>query len=153
MRRLAILVVLLPLPFLSMQALAGDNCCPIVSIDTARGVVTATETATGRTFSFTVRNTALLDQLKPGMTFDTRGAPGGNTFSLMNMADVRPEWGEECCTLVGESVGPRVNLAQAANRVENCCDVVSIDQGVVTARVVGSGRTFGFGQTMQLLVD
>jgi hypothetical protein len=86
---------------LAQQANRIDDCCNIVSVDSARGIVEARETATGRTFSFSVTSQSLLGALRPGMAFDARSAPGATTFSLMNIANVRPDWFDDCCNLVG----------------------------------------------------
>ena len=107
-----VFVALLTLGFLSLQACEQtvvENCCTIVSIDvfSADGtavIFTASDSATGGTFSFLVRP-ALAGHLQPGMSFDTQGIPGTSTFSMINIQNVPPDWGENCCTLMGETTG------------------------------------------------
>ena len=69
------------------------------------GILTASDSATGGTFSFMVRNAALAGHLQPAISFDTQGIPGSSTFSMTNIQDVPPDWAENCCTLVGEATG------------------------------------------------
>lgn len=90
-------------------AQAAEVCCNIVSIDKARGVVNARELATGRAFVFTVKDRALLDQLRPGMNFGTRGSPGSGRFSLTLPAtlNLRPKRIEDCCNIVGQPLSPK----------------------------------------------
>ena len=113
-------------------AQAFEECCPfkIVSIDTARGVVKAREPATGRAFAFTVKDRALLEELRPGMNFDTRGFPGSSRFSLAlpATANVRPKWGEECCHLVSQLKGAPV--------LEGQPELGAVDRGLIGERQV-----------------
>src|SRR6266436_8835509 len=57
-------------------AAAAESCCQITSIDTRAAVVTAQESATGRTFQFAVKDSLLLFTLKVGQpvsaNFDSR---------------------------------------------------------------------------------
>ena len=107
-----VFVALLTLGILSLQACEQtvvENCCTIVSIDvySADGTAvffTASDSATGGTFSFLVKP-ALSGHLQPGMSFDILGSPGISTFSMINIQNVPPDWGENCCTLMGETIG------------------------------------------------
>lgn len=105
MKRFPWAVALLPLIFFTTPASAAEphHNGIVVAVDAAQGVVTASETATGRLFAFSVNNTTLLNALKPGMRFGARGAPGSPTFSLTGIADIRPDALEECCDMVGQA--------------------------------------------------
>ncbi len=67
-RRTAVVlgVLLLLAAVLAPEARAVQPCCEITKIDRHTGVVTARETATGRTFQFKVSNALLLRALKVG---------------------------------------------------------------------------------------
>ena len=69
----------------------------------------ARELAAGRAFTFTVKDRALLAELRPGMNFGTRGAPGSGRFSLVlpRTPNVRPKRVDECCNMVGQALSPK----------------------------------------------
>src|SRR3989442_14065344 len=75
------------------EAAAAESCCQITSIDTRAAVVTAQESATGRTFQFAVKDSLLLFTLKVGQpvsaNFDTRQVSIGG--------------GAACCTILSGS--------------------------------------------------
>lgn len=95
----ALLAGALALPTLEVNAL--EPCCGVTAIDVAEGLVTAKETATGKTFQFKVTDKALLKTLKIGALlnadFDTQkvtihgGATCCNMVSPLRAApSVRP---------------------------------------------------------------
>jgi hypothetical protein len=50
------------------KASASEPCCSIASIDTQKALVVGTETTTGRTFEFTVKDAAVLKGLRVGQS-------------------------------------------------------------------------------------
>lgn len=86
-----------------------DGCCEVVSRDTRKRRVTARETATARTFRFTVEDAALFRHLGAGQPFDVAPEFGrleeGQSFSIAVGSRVRAQVSraKPCCRLV--SVG------------------------------------------------
>src|SRR5207237_8426000 len=66
MLRVLLGALLLAVLALAPRAEAADPCCAITAINAHTGVVTAKETATGRTFEFHVPDAKLLSSLKVG---------------------------------------------------------------------------------------
>lgn len=91
---------------------AAAPCCGIVSV-AGSGVVTARETATGRTFEFQVADRRLLSTLKPGQ-------PVHADFTTMRVS-VQPDGAEPCCGIV--SVAPSATMPVSSS--EPCCSVVA----------------------------
>lgn len=79
--RFGVSLTLLGALFLAMVALAPyagaiTPCCGVTVIDAKTGLVTAKETATGKTFQFKVDNVKLLKGLKIGQKVDADFASG-----------------------------------------------------------------------------
>lgn len=73
----------------------AQPCCSIMAVDAATGIVTATETATGRVFRFEVKDAALLKSLKLGQ----------KVSADFGTSKVRIHGAEPCCSIVGHGVG------------------------------------------------
>ena len=71
-----------------------EPCCNVTAVDPATGIVTATETATGRVFRFEVKNAALLRSLKVGQ----------KVFADFGSSKVRIHPAEPCCNIIGHGV-------------------------------------------------
>jgi hypothetical protein len=72
----------------------GTPCCGVISIDTAKGIATARENSTGRTFDFRVGDAALLKTLQ-----------GHGVFANFTTNEVSVNGANPCCAIVG-SVRP-----------------------------------------------
>ncbi|MFZ5877664.1 MAG: hypothetical protein ACOYXU_14855 [Nitrospirota bacterium] len=87
---------------------AGEPCCSVAAIDARSGLVTAKETATGKTFQFKVTDKALLKTLKVGAAmnadFDTQ--------------KVTIHGGEPCCNIVSpHGAAPSVRPGEPINEL------------------------------------
>lgn len=98
------------------ESRALEPCCGIVGIG-ASGVVTARETATGRTFEFQVADRRLLGTLKVGQ-------PVHADFKTMRVS-VQPDGIEPCCSI--RSTSPAATAPPTGRRtgIEPCCSVVA----------------------------
>jgi len=74
-------------------AAAAEPCCQITGIDTSRGTVTAKESASQRTFQFTVKDRLLLSGLKVGQRI----------YANFNTKQVSVDGGSFCCAIVSIS--------------------------------------------------
>jgi hypothetical protein len=83
--------VLALLLFAPTNASAGEPCCSITAIDARTGVVSAKETASGRSFQFKLDDAALLGTIKVGQAVDA-------DFKTMKVT-VRPANSEPCCNI------------------------------------------------------
>ncbi len=72
-------------------------CCPIKSINAGTGIVTAVETATGRSFQFSVKDRALLKSLRVGQAVSA----DFNT-SRVTISGIAP-----CCSITSLGGGGR----------------------------------------------
>src|SRR5437870_6605766 len=108
-------------------ATPGTPCCNVTGIDQRVGLVTASETATGRTFQFRPQNAVLLNQLKIGQQVYASFAAG-----QVSVDGITP-----CCGIVSGA---------AANPAEPCCAVVSSVQqtGAGVGKNLATGQTFQF---------
>jgi hypothetical protein len=85
------------------EAPSGEACCGVLSVDASRGVVTAFERKSGNRFSFSVKDRALLSEIKPCQSFDAElaGAKEGQAFAAdfgpASKARVNPA--EPCCEI------------------------------------------------------
>jgi hypothetical protein len=70
---------------------AGEPCCSITAIDARSGVVSARDSATGRTFQFTLDDATLLPTIKVGQAVDA-------DFKTMKVT-VHPAGGAVCCAV------------------------------------------------------
>lgn len=111
---IALFIVLWP----AGPANAIEECCNIVAIDEATGIVTAVNRNSGRTFDFTVKNEALLNALRPEMVIGLASVPGSNVLSITGVAGVNKlEWPplvdglDDCCDLVGSEQFSKVKPA------------------------------------------
>jgi hypothetical protein len=95
---------------------AAEPCCSIVSIGTS-GVVTARDTATGRTLEFQVANRRLLSTL-------TVGQPVHADFTAMRVS-VQPDGAEPCCAIVSASPAATAPPAGRGTAAAPCCGVVA----------------------------
>jgi len=119
---------------------AGDPCCSITAINIKTGMVSAKETATGRTFQFKA-TPQLAGTLKVGQ-------PIHADFKSMQ-ASVRPDGSQPCCNVVNLSAP---GVAAGRERVfgaSPCCNITAINPktGLVTAVETGTKRTFQFKAT------
>src|SRR4051812_19504449 len=95
---------------------AASPCCGIVSV-AGSGVVTARETATGRTFEFQVADRRLLSTLKPGQ-------PVHADFTTMRVS-VQPDGSEPCCSIVSAAPAATATPPGRTTGLEPCCAVVA----------------------------
>jgi hypothetical protein len=98
------------------ESLAVTPCCAIVEI-AASGVVTARETATGRTFEFQVADRRLLATLKTGQAVHA-------DFTKLQVS-VQPDGVTPCCAIVSTPAGPTTSPAGRSTGVTPCCAVVA----------------------------
>jgi Cu/Ag efflux protein CusF len=83
--------------FAAHEVRAVAPCCAVTAIDVRSGVVTARESATGRTFQFKLDDTALARSVKVGQIVEA-------DFKTMK-ATVRPAGGAVCCAITALSAG------------------------------------------------
>jgi Cu/Ag efflux protein CusF len=69
-------------------------CCSVMAVDSATGIATARELATGRVFRFEVKDRALLLSLKPDQ----------KVFADFGSSKVRIHGAEPCCNIIGHGV-------------------------------------------------
>ncbi len=98
------------------ESRAAVPCCSIVSIDTS-GLVTARETATGRTLEFQVADRRLLATLKTGQ-------PVYADFTTMQVS-VEPDGAEVCCSIVSASPAATAPPTGPSTAAVPCCNVVA----------------------------
>ncbi len=127
-------------------------CCAINAINTNTGMVTATESATGKTFQFKVAQPALLNTLKVGQ----------RVYANFGAGQVSVVDGSPCCSIVNASAAPAVAPPamgaipnKAAPAVEPCCTITSIVTytGVVTATEKSTGKTLQFKVAQPALLN
>jgi hypothetical protein len=98
------------------ESRAASPCCGIVAVQPS-GVVTARETATGRTFEFQVADRRLLSTLKPGQ-------PVYADFTKLQVS-VQPDGIEVCCSISSVSPVGAVPPNGRSTGIEVCCSVVA----------------------------
>ena len=98
------------------ESRAATPCCGIVEIG-ASGVVTARETATGRTFEFRVADRRLLAGLRVGQ-------PVYADFTTMRVS-VQPDGATPCCGIVSASPAATAPPAGRSTAASPCCGVVA----------------------------
>lgn len=117
-------VSLLAATLLVPEARAVDPCCGVLSLDRARGVVTAFERASGNIFSFSVKDQALLSSFKPCQAFDTKlaGVKAGQAFpaDLGGVSGARMNPAEPLNEM---RKTPRTDRAAGGRRVAPCCEL------------------------------
>ncbi|HEY1240460.1 MAG TPA: hypothetical protein VGF16_07875 [Bryobacteraceae bacterium] len=111
---------------------AVTPCCGITGIDARTATVTAKETATGRSFTFKVPNSALLKSLKIGQS----------VYANFATSQVSVDGAAPCCSIAAVS-------SAAAKPAVPCCNITGIDlrTGVAVAKEAATGRTFSFKVT------
>jgi hypothetical protein len=72
----ALLAITAGAVFMPRPTLALEECCTIVQVDRAKGLVMAKHLASGRVKTFSVKNQKLLSLLKPGMTYGPKQVSG-----------------------------------------------------------------------------
>lgn len=80
----------------------GDPCCAVISVDAGRGVVNAFERKSGNRFSFSVKDQALLSEIRPCQSFDAQlvGVKEGQGFAAdFGAAKARVNPGVPCCEI------------------------------------------------------
>jgi len=124
--------ILLPVP----AVMAAEPCCNIAAIDAKNGVVTAKETATGRSFQFKVGGARTIASLKVGQAVEADFKTGKVTVRPAGLGPVNG--------VIVKAAEPAAALRKFAQ--DPCCNVTAIDgaTGVVTARDNASGRTVRF---------
>ena len=137
------------------SAKAAPPCCHITAINAKTGIVTASENATGRAFSFKVTNSTLLHSLKVGQ----------GVYANFATHQVSVNGLEPCCSITalenistgptgGAKFGP-IDSAKSggmSNPVTPCCNILSVSRfgpidSIVTAQVSATGQTFQFKVT------
>ena len=134
-----------------------EPCCSITGIDKSTGNVAAKETASGKSFSFKVTSTSLLNSLKIGQ----------GVYANFTSGQVSVDGAAPCCSILstssgtpasqfgpidgvtsGKRFGP-IDSATSNNPVSPCCSITGINlQGAtVTANATATGRTFSFKVT------
>lgn len=120
----------------------GIPCCNITAMDANTGVVTATESATGKIFQFKVTDSALRNSLKVG-----QGVYANFGASKVSVDGVTP-----CCGIVSAAAAPATGSV-AVGAIQNkvapgtpCCAITAMDTntGVVTVKANATGRIFQF---------
>jgi hypothetical protein len=85
------------------KAPAGEACCGVLSVDVTRGVVNAFERESGNRFSFSVKDKALLKEIKPCQSFNAElaGATEGQAFApdFGAASEARVNSSEPCCNI------------------------------------------------------
>ena len=124
-------------PLENSAAKPANPCCAVVSVDTAKGVATARDQATGRTFDFFVADAALLKSL-----------PGRSVFANFRTNQVSVDGLEPCCGIAVTATSSAL-LPPAGP----CCGITAIDArtGIVAARDLASGRVFQFSASAAVL--
>jgi len=79
-------------PNLRDKARPGDPCCNIAAINAKTGIVTARDTASGKTFKFTVNDKGMLKGLRAGDAVDANFAAG--------QVAIRKYGASPCCFIV-----------------------------------------------------
>ena len=132
---------------LGTTARAAAPCCAVTSIDVKNAVVTAKESATGRTFTFKVADVKLLKSLRVG-----QGVYANFAKKQVSVDGVAP-----CCNILSIAL-PKIaggNAAQSsaagaalghANPAAPCCAITTVDSAssLVTAKEDSTGKTFTF---------
>lgn len=112
-------VVSVATPPLVAQATPAQPCCSIVSVN-ANGLVSAKETATGRTFQFQIKDQALLTSLHVGQQIWADFASRAVSLAA---------GGQPCCEITSAAAGPRINTGPArtpiANGIQPCCEITA----------------------------
>jgi Cu/Ag efflux protein CusF len=72
----------------------AEPCCAITAVDSATGIATAKELATGRVFRFEVKDKALLRSLTAGQKI----------FADFGSSKVRVHGLEPCCNIIGHGI-------------------------------------------------
>lgn len=98
------------------ESRAATPCCGIVNVDTS-GVVTARETATGRTFEFRVADRRLLATL-------VIDQPVHADFATMQVS-VAPDGLAPCCGILSASAAATALPAGRSTAAAPCCGVVA----------------------------
>ncbi len=145
LRRLALASVL-PVLLLAEPALAGEPCCTIAAIDAARGIVTARDTATGRTFQFQAdpRDFGSL-RVGDAVTADLEaGRVTGVGNATRNHVVVEPDGAQPCCDVMSIEPAPADPINELeADSAEPISEFEPVN-GIVTARNNLTGQTFQF---------
>jgi Cu/Ag efflux protein CusF len=136
--RLGMSFVLLGVLFLTVLTLAppaepAAPCCAITAIDAKNGVVTAKETATGRSFEFKVTDAKLLSSLKVGQP----------VYANFQTKSVSLD-GQRACPCIIQSIS-----VAGSPSITPCCAITAIDAKtqMVIAADNATGRSFRFKVT------
>ena len=99
-----------------VQPDASEPCCGIIAVDAARGLATARDLSTGRTFQFAAPNAGAVRagdrvaaDLAAGRVTSAAGIPGAS-------ATLEPAYGDPCCGVVSIEPDP----------ADPCCSIVSV---------------------------
>jgi hypothetical protein len=114
-RTLAVLSIATALLLFAAQSRGATPCCAIIELGAA-GVVSARETATGRTFEFRVADRRVLATLEVGQ-------PVYADFTTMRVS-VQPDGIEPCCNITSASPGTTAATPRT-NPVQPCCAIVA----------------------------
>jgi len=117
-------------------------CCAITAINSNSGIVTATESSTGKVFQFKVADSALLNTLKVAQS----------VYANFSAGQVSVVAGQPCCTIVSTPAAAAA-ASTAASPIGNnpvptgpnsTITAIVPYTGVVTATEKTTGRTFQF---------
>jgi hypothetical protein len=100
--RISVLLAIIFTALVASDAGAAELCCNVTAIDSRAGIVTARETATGRTFQFKLDDTTLASSIKVGQTVEA-------DFKTMKVT-VRPAEGAPCCAITAGPINGAVTL-------------------------------------------
>jgi hypothetical protein len=100
----SILALLIAVAATTVPAFAGEPCCAVTSVNASTGMVTAVETATGRSFQFGVTNAALLKTLHAGSPI----------YANFTSKQVSVDGATPCCGIVSLSAAGKAAATPAA---------------------------------------
>jgi hypothetical protein len=114
----------------------GTPCCDITAIDGVANTATAIDKATGQSFTFSVADRSLLQNLRIGQSISADLPAGRVSVNQSN----------PCCDIVsGGAAAPAAAQLQPAP-ADPCCNITAIGAGagVATAKDKTTGRTITF---------
>jgi hypothetical protein len=136
------------LPFICGMRFA-EPCCGVISVDSAKGLVTVRHLQTGRTVQFEA-GAATLQSIKTGALVEG-DLPAGRLTSVgavtRTFSTFEPAWLEPCCNVVSMRPATQVemNPSEPVNGVRDKVKPSEPVNGIVTAADKKSGKTFSFG--------
>ena len=136
---------------LSTVPARAEPCCGITDIDTKKGVVSASETTTGRQFKFRLTNPILVHRIKVGQGVEADFAAGKATVVGIDGRYPIIGTAPAASGAKGPSVGalgslPEKNTRPTTPANKICCAITAVDarSGVISVRENATGRNFKF---------